>query len=71
MCIRDRYAVYRTVFDFNTLHILAADVQNTINLRIKKGGGMVMGHGFHLAVIQQLSLIHIFIAAVAVIIKKK
>ena len=39
------------IFDLDTLHILAADIQDTVHIRIEESGGVVMGHGFHLAVV--------------------
>ena len=40
------------IFDLDTFHILAADVQDTVYVRVKEGGCIVMGNGFHLALIQ-------------------
>ncbi len=47
------HAVYGLVFDFYAFHVLPADVQDTIHLRIEKSSGIIMGHRFHFAVIQQ------------------
>ena len=46
------HIIHGTVLDMNTLHILTADIQNTIHLRLKEGSGIVMGNGFHLSLIQ-------------------
>ena len=52
------YAVHGAVFDLNTFHILAADVQDTVYLRVKESGGIVMGYRFHLPVVQKESGFH-------------
>ena len=52
-CLIELYAVNGVIFDLNAFHILSADVQNTVYIRIKKGGGIIMGNGFHFALIQQ------------------
>ena len=36
----------------NTLHVLSADVQDTIHIRLKEGCGIVVGNGFHLSLVQ-------------------
>ena len=40
------------IFDLDAFHILAADVQDAVYVRIKEGGSIVMGDGLHLALIQ-------------------
>ena len=44
--------VHGAVFDADTFHVLSADVQDAVHLRIKKGGGIVMGDGLHLPLVQ-------------------
>ena len=44
--------IHRVVSDFNALHILTTDVQNAVHLRVKEGGCLVMGNGFHLPLVQ-------------------
>ena len=46
------YAVHGAVFDLDAFHVLAADVQNAVYIRIKEGCGVVMGDGLHLALVQ-------------------
>ena len=41
------------IFDFNAFHILTADVQNTIYIRIKKCSGIIVRYGFYFPFIQQ------------------
>ena len=36
----------------NALHILSADVQNTVHIRLKEGSGIVVSNGLHLTLIQ-------------------
>ena len=36
----------------NTLHILPADVQNTVHIRLEEGGSVVVRNGFHFSFIQ-------------------
>ena len=47
------HAVYSLIFDLDTFHILAADIQDTVYLRVKEGGGVVMGYGLYLSFIQE------------------
>ena len=46
------HAVYGLVFDLDTFHILAADIQDTVYLRIKESGGIVMRYGLYLSFVQ-------------------
>ena len=46
-------AVHRMIFDFDTFHILSANIENTVHGRVEKGCGIVVSHCFHFAVIQQ------------------
>ena len=47
------YAVDGLVLDLDAFHILSADIQNAVHLRIKKGGRIVVCDGFHLALVQK------------------
>ena len=40
------------VFQLDALHILAANIQNAVHLRVKEGGRGTVGNGFHHALIQ-------------------
>ena len=40
------------VLDLDAFHVLAADVQDAVYVRIKEGSCVVMGDGLHLALIQ-------------------
>ena len=40
------------IFNLDAFHVLAADVQDTVHVRIKEGSRVVMGDGLHLALIQ-------------------
>ena len=44
-------SVHAAVFQLDALHILPADVQHTVHLRVKKRGGGAVGDGFHLALV--------------------
>ncbi len=48
-----QYAVYGLILDADTFHILTADIQDTVYLRIKEGSSIVVGDGLHFSVIQQ------------------
>ena len=54
-CLIQLYALYRMIAYFDALHVLAANVQNAVHIRIEEGGGCVMGDGFHLSLIQNES----------------
>ena len=45
-------SVHAAVFQLDALHILPADVQHAVHLRVKKSGGGAVGDGFHLALVQ-------------------
>ncbi len=49
----EQHAVNGLILDLNAFHILAADIQDAVYRRIEKGGGIVMGYGFHFAVVQK------------------
>ena len=57
-CLIQQHAVHGSVLDFDTFHILAADVQNAVHIGVEKGGGAVMGHGLHFPVIQKKRGLH-------------
>ena len=44
--------VHRSVFQLDALHVLAADVQHAVHLRVEKAGGGDVGDGLHLALVQ-------------------
>ena len=50
------HTVYGLVFDLDTFHILAADIQDTVYLRIKESGGIVMRYGLYLSFVQHQGL---------------
>ena len=45
-------SVHAAVFQLDALHILSANVQHTVHLRVKKRGGGAVGDGLHLAFVQ-------------------
>ena len=47
--------VHSLVFNADALHILSADVEDTVDLGVKKGCGIVMGDRLHLSLIQKES----------------
>ena len=44
-------SVHAAVFQLDALHILSANVQHTVHLRVKKRGGGAVGDGLHLALV--------------------
>ena len=46
------YAVHGLVLDLDAFHILAADVQDAVHIRLEKCGRVVVGDGLHLAFVQ-------------------
>ena len=46
------YAVYGVILDLDAFHILAADVQDAVYVRIKECSSVVVGDSLHLALIQ-------------------
>ena len=44
--------VHHSVFQTDALHVLTADVQDAVHLRIKEGRGGAVGNGLHLSVVQ-------------------
>ena len=52
------YAVHGLILDLNAFHVLSADVQNAVHLRIKECGSVIMCYGLHFAVIQKKSGFH-------------
>ena len=57
-CLVQLYAVNGLVADLDALHILSADIYDTVNLRIKESSCIVMGNGLNLALIQQQGSLH-------------
>ncbi len=51
-CLIELYAVYGLVLNLDAFHVLAAYIQDAVNLRVKKGCGIIVGHCFHFALIQ-------------------
>ena len=51
-CFIQLYAVNGLVADLDTFHILSADIQDTVYLRVKESSCIVMGYGLNLALIQ-------------------
>ena len=47
------YAVHGVILDLDALHILSADVQDAVNLGIKKCRGIVVRYGLHFSLIEQ------------------
>ena len=45
-------SVHAAVFQLDALHVLPADVQHAVHLRVKKRGGGAVGDGLHLAFVQ-------------------
>ena len=50
-CFVQLYAVYGLIFDLDALHVLTADVQDTVDAGIEKSSGIVMCHGLYFTVI--------------------
>ncbi len=46
-----QYGVHAAVFQLDALHVLPADVQHAVHLRVKKCGGGAVGNGLHLALV--------------------
>ena len=51
-CFVELYAVYSLIFDLDTLHILTADVEDTVYIRLEEGCGVIVRYGFNFAFIQ-------------------
>ena len=51
-CLVEKHAVHGVILYLDAFHILSADVQNTVYLRIEEGCGRIMGDGLHLALVQ-------------------
>ena len=45
-------AVDGAVFDLDAFHVLTADVENAVNLRIEERGGVVVRNGLDLALVE-------------------
>ena len=48
----EHHAVYGAVFQADALHVLSADVQHAVHLRVEKGSRRGVGDGLHLALVQ-------------------
>ena len=48
----EKHTVHGLILDLDALHVLAADIQNAVHLRIEEGGSVVMGYGFHFTLVQ-------------------
>ena len=48
----EQHGIHRAVLQADEFHVLSADVQHTVGLRIKKSGGGAVRDGLHLAVVQ-------------------
>ena len=46
------------VLDLDALHILSADIQDTVDLRVEEGSGVVVGDGLDLSLIQHKGSLH-------------
>ena len=49
----EQHVVDGVVFDPDTLHVLSADVQDTVDLRVEKGRRVVVGDGLDFALVQK------------------
>ena len=47
------YTVYSLIFDFNTFHILPANIQDTVYFRVKECSGIVVRNCFYLSFVQK------------------
>ena len=54
-CLIELYTVNGLIFDLDTFHILAADIQNTVYIRFKECRGIVMSYCLYFAFIQHKS----------------
>ena len=52
-CLVELHAVDRMILDLDAFHILSADIQDAVHLRIKESGGIVMRYRLHLALVQK------------------
>ena len=43
--------IHRAVADLKALHVLAADVDDEVHVGVEVGGGLVVGHGLHQALV--------------------
>ena len=46
-------AFHSVVFDLDAFHVLAADIQDTVHIRIKESGGGIMGDRLHFSFIEE------------------
>src|SRR5699024_6946011 len=52
------YGIYRMIFDFDTFHILTADVENTVHVRLKERGCIIMRNCLDLSLVQKERRLH-------------
>ncbi len=52
-CLVQEYVINGLVLDFDTFHVLSADIQDTVYIRLKERGGVVVGNRLDLAFVQQ------------------
>ena len=57
-CLVQLYAVYGLITDLDAFHILSADIDDTVNLRVEESCCIVMGNGLNFPLIQQQSGLH-------------
>ena len=57
-CLVELYTVYGLVLDLNAFHVLTADVEDTVYLRVEESSGIIVGHCLHLTVVQKKSSLH-------------
>ena len=57
-CLVQLYTVYSLITDFDTFHILSADIYDTVNLRVKESSRIVVGNGLNFPLIQQQRGLH-------------
>ena len=57
-CFVELYIVHRMIFDADAFHILAADIQDAVYIRIKKLRSIIMGNGLYLSFIQHKRRLH-------------
>ena len=52
------HGIYGAVPDPDALHVLSADVENAVDVRIEVGGSVIVCNGFHLAAVQLKGSLH-------------
>ena len=51
-CLIELHTVNGLVFDFDTFHVLTADIKNAVYIRLKESGGIVVCNSLYFAFIQ-------------------